>query len=450
MKRIAVIIACVGASVGAQATHTPAGQADGIISVGPTVLVSAGRPEEAHYEAHAAAHPTDPNKLLATSIVYPKVGRRGTVVYASTDGGRTWSVSFQGDVLENTGDPAVGYAPDGTGFFAVLTSKGHPLEQIPEHPTHPHEGRKTLLYRLPPGEAQWQGPATFMFADREYIAVDDTKGQFKGRVYVSGDPRPGSGFVVFSSTDGGTTFPQVQGAESDNRGQTLSNLVITSAGTVLGAYADPNGHVRVARSIDGGKTFLPSVVVDTFVRAGNRKDPKHNNVNHFMTLAVDRSGGPHNDRIYAAWPDRRTGKALVMLAQSSDDGRTWSKSIVPTDDPASDTTDQFMPTLAVNRNGVAALLFYDRRDNPDNRSYHARLTVSMDGGITWQPSVRLSPTTFSGGPVAQKSAFEYNGGDTAGLAVSADGMFHPVWVADNQAGIPQVYTASVRVAGKVR
>ncbi|HXV18300.1 MAG TPA: hypothetical protein VD758_16050, partial [Gemmatimonadaceae bacterium] len=188
MKRIAAVVAFAAACTGGQGASSAPVPSSGLISVGPNVRVSS-RFEEAHYETHAAAHPSDPGKLLATAIVYPKTGRRGTVVYASSDGGKTWTTSFQGDALENTGDPAVGYAPDGTGFFAVLTSRGHPLEKIPEHPTHAWDGRKTLLYRLPPGASKWEGPATFMFADREYVVVDDTKGKFNGRVYVSGDPR---------------------------------------------------------------------------------------------------------------------------------------------------------------------------------------------------------------------------------------------------------------------
>jgi hypothetical protein len=449
MKAIAGIV--VGAAVcaactGAQGASNAPVPASGRISVGPNVQVSSGRPEEAHYETHAAAHPSDPNKLLATAIVYPKVGRRGTVVYASSDGGKTWKISFQGDELENTGDPAVGYATDGTGFFATLTSRGHPLEKIPEHPAHAWDGRKTLLYRLPPGASKWEGPATFMFADREYVVVDDTKGKYNGHVYVSGDPRPGSGFVVFTSTDGGVTFPQVQGAESDNRGVTLSNAVVASDGTILGAYADPSGHVRVARSTDGGKSFLPSMTVDTFVRAGNRKDPNHNNVNHFMTLAVDRSNGQFRDRVYLAWPDRRSGHSQVLMAYSPDAGRTWKPSTVPTDNAATDTTDQFMPTLTVNRDGVVGLLFYDRRDNPDNKTFYARFTASLDGGVTWLPSVRLSAAPYSAGEVAKKSAFTYNGGDTAGLVASVDGLFHAFWV-DDRTGVPQVYTSTVRVDG---
>ncbi len=419
---------------------------EGSISVGPNVRVSTGRPDEAHYETHAAAHPTDPDKLLATAIIYPKVGRRGTIVYASSDGGKTWTPGFQGDVLENTGDPAVGIGPDGTGYFATLTSKGHPLEVIPEHPAHNWDGRKTLLYRLPVGADKWEGPATFLFADREYIAFDNTGGKFQGRVYVTGDPRPGSGFVVFASTDGGRSFPQVQGARSDSGSQSVGNGVVASDGTVIGTFADAR-HVRVVQSVDGGKTFMPSVVVDTFVRAGNRKDPKHNNVNHFLTMAIDPAKGPHHDRLYVAWPDRRSGQSRVRLSWSSDKGRTWSPSLVPTDNATTDTTDQFMPTLAVNNAGVVGLLFYDRRDNPDNRSFYARFTASLDGGVTWLPSVRLSAAPYMAGEVAKKSAFTYNGGDTAGLAPGADGVFHAVWV-DDRTGVPQVYTSAVRVAGR--
>jgi hypothetical protein len=419
-------------------------QTRGSISVGPNVRVSTSRPDEAHYETHAAADPKNPNRLLATAIIYPKTEKRGTIVYASADGGKTWTPTFQGDFLENTGDPAVGIGPDGTAYFATLTSKGHPLEVIPEHPTHNWDGRKTLVYRLPAGSDKWEGPATFFFADREYFAFDNTNGKFRGRVYVTGDPRPGSGFVVFPSTDGGRSFPQVQGARSDSSSESVGNAVVTSNGTLIGSFADGR-HVRIVQSVDGGQSFLPSVVVDTFVRAGNRKDPKHNNVNHFLTMAIDQSNSAYRDRVYVTWPDRRSGYARVRLAWSKDEGRTWSSSVVPTDNAASDTTDQFMPTVAVNRDGVVGLLFYDRRDNPDNKSFYARFTASLDGGVTWLPSVRLSAAPYSAGDVAKKSAFTNNGGDTAGLVATADGVFHPVWV-DDRTGVPQVYTSAVKVS----
>jgi hypothetical protein len=190
-------------------------------------------------------------------------------------------------------------------------------------------------------------------------------------------------------------------------------------------------------------------VVDTFVRAGGRKDATKNNVNHFMYVAIDGSPGPYKDRVYVVWPDRRTGRVKNYFSYSADKGATWSKPRVITDNPASDTTDQFMPTIAVNDNGVVGLLWYDRRDNPDNRSYYARFTASLDGGASWLPSVRVSTAPYAAGPVSQKSAFAGNGGDTAGLVATVDGVFHPFWV-DDRTGVPQVWTAAVRVNASVR
>jgi hypothetical protein len=37
-----------------------------------------------------------------------------------------------------------------------------------------------------------------------------------------------------------------------------------------------------------------------------------------------------------------------------------------------------------------------------------------------------------------------NSGDTAGLAADAGGVFHPVWI-DNRTGVPQMWTATVKV-----
>jgi hypothetical protein len=40
-----------------------------------------------------------------------------------------------------------------------------------------------------------------------------------------------------------------------------------------------------------------------------------------------------------------------------------------------------------------------------------------------------------------------NGGDTAGLAADAAGVFHPVWI-DNRTGTHQMWTTSVSVQGR--
>lgn len=440
---LVAVVAVVAVACTEEGAPEAAATESASIEVGPNVQITAERPSAAFYETHAAAHPTDPSRLLMGVIVYPETGRRGTAVFASRDGGESWTQTL-GD-LENTGDPAVAYGPDGTGYHAALTLRGNPLEEELAEPAHNWDGRKTLLWRSPDGGVEWEGPAAFDFMDREYVVVDGTGGEYHGRVYVTGDPRPRRGFEVFTSDDGGRTFPS-PGVEADRPGASLGNAVVASDGTLVGVFAD--GHVRAVASTDGGQTFQPSVVVDTFVVAGSRKHAEHNNVNNFMYMGIDASDGPYRDRVYVTWPDRRSGRSEVYFAYSDDRGAMWSKARVVTDNPPTDSTDQFMPTVNVNNEGVVGLLWYDRRDNPDNVSYYPRFAASLDGGLTWTPSARVSTDPYEAGEVSQRSAFTGNGGDTAGLATAADGSFHPVWV-DDRTGYPQAWTARVTVDGTV-
>ena len=43
----------------------------------------------------------------------------------------------------------------------------------------------------------------------------------------------------------------------------------------------------------------------------------------------------------------------------------------------------------------------------------------------------------------------FNGGDTAGLAADADGVFHALWI-DSRTGVHQMWTATIAVRGVVR
>jgi hypothetical protein len=123
-----------------------------------------------------------------------------------------------------------------------------------------------------------------------------------------------------------------------------------------------------------------------------------------------------------------------------------------------------MPTLAVNKDGVVGIMWYDRRDRPNNLGYDVRFSASFDGGDTWTPSVRVSEKPYDpekseplplmrmpgGGASATLaiSSFQYGGGHTAGLAADAGGTFHPLWIG-NSTGTPQLWTAPVMAEGTV-
>lgn len=139
-------------------------------------------------------------------------------------------------------------------------------------------------------------------------------------------------------------------------------------------------------SEDGVATFHKAVVVSDWYSRFCCE------VNGMPSLAADETTGPSRDRLYAAWPDVRMGRGEIRFAYSSDKGMTWSKSVVISDDLPRGAPglgpDNFMPVLAVNRNGVVGATWYDSRDHADGLGWSVRFSASFDGGETFLPSVR--------------------------------------------------------------
>jgi hypothetical protein len=196
------------------------------------------------------------------------------------------------------------------------------------------------------------------------------------------------------------------------------------------------------------------------------------------SMDADMSDGPFRDRIYVAWPMVHDGRHQVFVTYSADKGRTWFVPRIVNDDrkrlPANSGPDDMLPTIAVNRDGVVGVSWYDRRDNPNNLDYYVRFSASLDGGETWLPSVRVSerPNVVTNHMNARTPigliAYQWPGdtassalaitmvhetwlesGHYAGLAASADGVFHALWV-DNRTGVKQLWTAPIRVRGSAR
>ena len=435
------------------------------IRVGPNVQVSAAHPGATHYEVVVSAHPSDPSRLIAGSLIYPDSGGfAGTVVYGSSDGGASWHTSVDLPVLDRTGDPATAYGPDGTAYYVA--------SQIPVNGE-----RKLLLFRSADGGARWDGPYPFTYMDREYITVDASHGPWRGRVYVNGTnrvPRTLSDFVLFSSSDSGKSFngPVLRSEHRIVTATVMGNSVVTTDGAVVGVYVEtqPPGAARAGSALhaigstDGGATLIGDTAIDEYVAGGERKGANAGNANAEPALAIDGTTGRFKDRLYVVWPDRRSGHSAIRFASSFDKGHTWSPSRVISDTPSGDLTDQFMPEVAVNRGGVIGIIWYDRRDHPDNLGWDVRFAASFDGGATFRPSVKVSErgATFPPGTSRElpprsanrtereqinsgRDSFRFMGGDTAGLAADATGIFHAVWV-DNHTGVPQVWSAAITAA----
>nr|MDQ3919493.1 glycoside hydrolase [Acidobacteriota bacterium] len=229
-----------------------------------------------------------------------------------------------------------------------------------------------------------------------------------------------------------------------------------------------NAVVKSLASRDGGVTLEPAVrIADASVKTTS-------STSTIPSLAADPGSRHFGGRAYAVWADAPAGRSVIRLSYSADGGRTWSEPQTVNDDAPfadnPDAPDDFLPAVAVNRDGVVGVTWYDRRESPDNLGWAVRFAASFDGGETFTPSVRVSTGEMDqardrwvlvGGNAFEprgpgrplrlyltSPGFRFSGGHTAGLAAAADGTFHPVWV-DNRTGVRQVWTASISAAGEV-
>ena len=443
------------------------------IRVGPDRQVSAANPDRDHYEVRIAAHPEDPEVLLAASMaVSDTADRFDVLVYRSSDGGETWRPTLDVDPESGEGDPDLAFGPEGEAYLVELG------------------GGPEVLHRSPDGGRTWEEPKPVDYGDRPFLAVSGVGSEHPGRVHVHSsdrtDPLDGergeSALSVFSVDSAGSDVVSRTTRHVDGDRYVLASgeSTVLSDGTLVLLYPErrdrseigryegstapdprkgdpPSARLKALVSRDGGESFGPArTVARWYHRFGRGRTAT------IPALAADTSSGPFRDRLYAAWTDFRSGRGQILLSHSEDRGRSWSDPVVVNrgGGPA------FRPTLAVNDEGVLGIAWHDRRDSPTGLGYTVRFAASLDGGETVEPGVRVSEEPFryawdaglltmgmdgasDGTHRADVSLHSFNeiGGHTAGLTVDASGRFHPLWV-DNRTGVSQAWTAPVTVAGE--
>lgn len=176
-------------------------------------------------------------------------------------------------------------------------------------------------------------------------------------------------------------------------------------------------------------------------------------------LAWDRTGGPHNGRVYLVYTieqGNESDNTDIQLRYSDDNGASWSAPVRVNDDVT--VNSQFLPKISLDpTSGHLAVSWYDARndlgaggpsdtDGVPNNDAQFFAAFSRDG-TAFTPNRRVSVGTSN-------SHDAHNGidyGDYSGLAYY-NGLAHPVW-ADNSNSTGQnpdgtlhqldVYTASV-------
>jgi hypothetical protein len=482
------------------------------ITVGPNVQISAARPRDPHSEPVLATDPNHAERLIAASHIshHDTVGTK-SIAYVSFDTGRTWSVSLDKRDSTITADAAVAYGVDGSAYFATLARWGMYRSRDggrtwdPPSKTPPAYGwdREYLIADFTPGK--YHGRVYMNSTVAVPWVSDSSPAGFGGT-------QKENAVALFTSTDGGSTYgnPIVRLVPRPEGILGMSRSVVLSNGTLMTLYGHRKPVAPGGAGGGGGgrgglaaRTPLPAanywLDVITSTDGGESWNTANRIGDYWMNrprsegavipdIAVDPGSAQFKDRVYVTWSDFRSGRLEVMLSYSSDKGKTWSREQVISDDRASadplvNGPDNMTPVVAVNNAGVVAVAWYDRRDFEDNISWNIRFRASMDGGETWAPSVKVTDKASQFGDIAETwvaqpgaagggrgrggadssrsggamvslagrlsyANFTFAPGHNGAFSADAAGAFHPAWI-DYRTGMPQLWTATVKVRGAV-
>ena len=247
------------------------------------------------------------------------------------------------------------------------------------------EANAETVWAFPTGHEQ-----NIQFEDEPRIFADNgAHSRYAGNLYVGWvEWQIDKSVMLFSrSTDDGQTWsPAMQisthpGLPRDDNGS-LGGFVqaVAPDGTIYAIWNDGNS-ITFTESRDGGKSFSrPRAVIETGPPYFGEV-PGVSRVEGFPQIAVDGTRGGDGGTLYIAWSDYRNGDVDVFIASSADHGRKWSAPVRVNNDQLHNGADQFYQWMTVDPvTGTVYVVFYDRRDDPQNRKIGLTLARSSDGG----------------------------------------------------------------------
>ncbi len=398
-------------------------------------------------ETNIVYNPVNPNKLIAGSN-----GSGGQRHSFSTNGGTTWNSS--GALPSSCCDPAMEWSPDGTvAYAATLGTQGGSCGG---------SFCNKIYWSLNDGQT-WLGPVSVSTgsSDKEFIHVDQSPSSpFLGRLYTTWHQGNVMQFARcnFNTGTSALVCDPSQSFSTEERG-IGSDITTDPAGNVYYFWptvTDNSTEIRVKVSTDGGTTFAPSVEVFNLHGDFDFPVPSMESRRAFIYVAAaaDRSGGPFNGRVYAAFTDKHPSSpagpggaasanhAWVQVAYSDDQGATWQVAATPHSVADVATVDRYHPWIDVDGVGNVHLGFYDTRNSVNRTGVDWYYVYSPDGGATWIEETRVSAI------VSQNITNGQEWGDYNGLSASVGETIAMSWT-DNRITPPATTPTQASYAGRV-
>ena len=418
-------------------------------------VVGEAAPDRQQVETTIVVDPRNPNVLVAGAQDYrlKSIGEhRWHGYYRSVDGGQTWTSGllpgFPGDASSQglasplhrsnaTSDPVLAFDRLGNVYYAGLVFNVSAAGFLGNGPIgntvafvakYTNDGATYSSVKLITGP---------LFADKPWIAVDNTGGPFDGNVYLAFDANLTSitpfATLFTRSTDGGNSFSPPFYAPSDRTGG-LPGVAVDPAGNVFvstDAFDPVTGanlnYIQVSKITGGGTTLVQNaraVNPASWVTSGSSIGASFRAFT-IPQIAADAHG------VYVVFDDVRLGNSNVYITRSTDGGGSWTAPLRINDIT---TGQHFFPTIVAS-GGIVDVAWYDSRFNTQTpmTALDVFFTNSNDGGVSFSARVRVTNVSFNPGLVKRTDAPNWNEpfmGDYIGIAATPSAA-HPFW-ADNR------------------
>ncbi len=419
-----------------------------MVDSGSNLRINDPQLEEAPRVQNGTSSAVSGNSIV---VAYNDIGTKYSAVSFSNDYGRTWQQTFIPQLAngQNFGSGVVA-ARAGIFYYAGVSLASNNRSLI-------------IFSRSVDGGRTWSEPlAVFpqnvvgVVQEKPWIAVDNTDTATAGHIYIGWTEirNTGSRIVLAVSRDQGATFADVFALTQFDGSFSVQGIAIAVApdGDAYIAWGDSRTKgIRFIRGTNGGRSFSQIFNVASFDRyelLGPLLN-SHFAANGLPSIAVDNSRSIHRGKIYITFnarpSDKPADKADVFLVSSTDKGSTWSAPLRVND--SLDFTDQFMPSVAVDRDGAVGLMWYDRRNDP---IYNAMLdvygAVSTDGGQTFSKNRRITSGNWLLIPTPVSIRANYHGDYNQMSALTDSAGFFFNWGDDRSGLDADVYTAQYATA----
>jgi hypothetical protein len=341
---------------------------------------------DAANEPSMAIDPTDPDRIVIGWRQFDNVAsnfRQAGRGY-STDAGASWT--FPGVLTPGTfrSDPVLSANSEGAIYYYSLGN--------------PNTFACDMFISADAG-VTWTDPIPAFGGDKAWMTIDRTGGIGDGNIYVAWSTITGSDTFT-RSTDGGLTY--MEPIELPGT-PVFGTIDVGPDGAVyVAGINNPsfnNSNFRLTQSTDAqnpalAPTFSPAVSVAMGGALRGGAGPNPGGLLGQVWVAVDRSGGPTDGNVYLLSSVNPPGPDPldVMFVRSTDGGASFSAPLRVNDDLSGTNAWQWFGTMSVAPNGRIDAVWNDTRSDPAGAFSETRYSYSTDTGVTWAPSIPLTPS----------------------------------------------------------